>query len=162
MAKNPGIGKNDRRSKFNRTDTRKMLEGQNLCKSQTNSEIYERLKNDGQLKRFVACIQYCSSKGMNIDSALQFILQHFGGFLNKKEFTRECFVKLLNTYGIFGSAWGMGIDGDEINRTMLKNRAFELALKGSMEDIKTYNELYDAVTKSVEDSKPVFNFNINK
>lgn len=145
----------DGRRRENKTNTREMLENSTLCPSQQYSELYTKLKTERQLDRFIAILQFCSSTGKTLDDTLEYIIDKFGGFLNKKTFNISALCGLINTYGEIGKAWGFGSDGDVINDIMIKNKAVDMIMRSTdMSDIEIYSKIYNNKIKDINDKKP--------
>ena len=146
---------------------RKMLNGvPNLCKSQVYNEVYSKLRKDWRLPRFIAVVQYCSSKGLTVEETVETILKSFPSYLDADNFTVDCFVDMVKSYSDIAIAWGYGPLGDEISQIIVKNKALQIVEKtDKMEDIQIYQSLYgksEATSTDSVDSKTVINFNLTK
>lgn len=161
MNKNGDTSKFDRRRKGNKTNTREMLKNQTICTSQVYNETYIKLLENGQLARFIAYVQYCSTSNFDIDKTLEIIKTAFPLFLDRKLFNRNTFINMIKTYPEISAAWGYGQLGDVISSTMIKNKALTLAMQTEkMEDIKLYNEIFNNSADASKNSGASFNFNI--
>lgn len=147
---------------------RQMLDNtETLCKSQVFNELYEKLKSEGRLSRFIATVQYCSMSGLNINDAVDVIIKAFPGYISEKEFTVDCFNDMLQNYSDIAVAWGYGTLGDEISNIIIKNKALRLIEKtDKMEDIEIYSRVFNSMsnTEKGESSSngTVINFNLKK
>lgn len=156
----------DRGTKAHQTEQyRKMLENTpQLCKSQVYNELYDKLRKDCRLPRFIAVVQYCSMTGLSIDDSVKRIMEAFPSYISKKEFNSNIFRDMIKNYSDISIAWGYGELGDEISQIMVKNKALQIIEKtDKMEDIQIYNSLYGKANDTVgTDNKTVINFNLNK
>jgi hypothetical protein len=147
---------------------RQMLENtETLCKSQVFNELYEKLKSEGRLSRFIATVQYCSMSGLNINDAVDVIIKAFPGYISEKEFTVDCFNDMLQNYSDIAVAWGYGTLGDEISNIIIKNKALRLIEKtDKMEDIEIYSRVFNGIGNSGKEESSsngtVINFNLKK
>lgn len=146
---------------------RKMLDNNNtLCKSQVYNELYDKIRRDGRLNRFIAVIQYCSQSGLSIEDSVAKIADSFPSYIKADDFTVDCFKDMISNYSDISLAWGYGPLGDEISNIMVRNKALEIIGKtDNMADIEIYNKLYgnrDTVNTNNEDSKTIFNFSLTK
>lgn len=133
-----------------------------LCKSQIYSEIYNKLKSEGRLGRFIAVVQYCSIQGYDIDKAVEFIRKSFPGYISE-EFDKEAFELMLKAHTDISDAWGFGELGDEVTHIQIKNIALRILEKsGTMEDIKEYFEIFGKQDTNSNDNRTIINFNLEK
>ena len=165
MAKNRGHKGRVGNSKYSAM----LKEQQPLCKSQIYNELYDKLKREGRLQRFIATIQYCSSNGKTIDETIKFILNKFTGYINEKDLSIDCFADMVKNYADIAEAWGYGEDGDIITDILVKNKAIDIVKSTSeMSDIKMFNDIYGSSIVNREsniendDSKTIINFNLSK
>lgn len=161
--------KGSKGNKSKKTATyRQMLENtETLCKSQVFNELYEKLKDEGRLNRFIATVQYCSISGLNVNDTVDTVIKAFPGYISAKEFTVACFNDMLQNYSDVAVAWGYGPIGDEISKIIVKNKALKLVEKtNNMQDIEIYNKMYGSLDTSDKEessnSGTVINFNLKK
>jgi hypothetical protein len=136
-----------------------------LCKSQVYNALYDKLKRDGRLDRFIAVVQYCSIHGYNKEQTVKKLVSSFPGYITDKELTVKCFDEMLKAYNDISVAWGWGDLGDDITQVQLKNKALSLIENnGTLEDIKMYNEIFVKTDEASgnENNGTVFNFNMTK
>lgn len=147
---------------------RQMLDNtETLCKSQVFNELYEKLKSEGRLSRFIATVQYCSMSGLNVNDTVDVVIKAFPGYISEKEFTVDCFNDMLQNYSDVAVAWGYGTLGDEISNIIIKNKALKLIERtDKIEDIEIYNRVFNSVGSSDKEGnsnkETVINFNLNK
>lgn len=163
----PTKGSKGNRSKKTATYRQMLDNTETLCKSQVFNELYEKLKDEGRLSRFIATVQYCSMSGLNVTDTVNTIIKAFPGYINAKEFTVACFNDMIKNYGDVAVAWGYGPIGDEISNIIIKNKALRLVEKTSkMEDIEIYNRIFNSVGSSDKEGnsskETVINFNLKK
>lgn len=162
MAKRPNSGKKPAATE----QYRKMYENTpHLCKSQVYNALYDKLRKERRLDRFIAVVQHCSMKGLSIDETCKTIVGCFPGYINEKDLTVECFTDMIQNYNDISVAWGYGSIGDEISQVMIKNKAFKLVEKStSLSDIAIYQELFGRKEEisSEKDNKATVNFNLFK
>ena len=140
----------------------KMLAKKNLVSSQTNGDIIDKLKSNSLYNRFLATLQYCSTKGFDLEKTLEYLYEAFPYFIDKKRFTCETLKNMIRDYPQISAAWGYGIIGDDVSSIMIKNKALELVMKSSsIEDIKVYKEIYDTSEQVTPDNRTIFNFNLD-
>lgn len=145
---------------------KKMLEDANhLVTSQSVSEIYLKIKQEGQLNKFLALVQYCSGQGLDLAQSVDLILSRMSGYINRRKFSAETFAYMINNHHDVADAWYWG-DGDitdGVTNIMIKKKALKLVLSddATMQDIKTYNELYNN-RNSISDNATTINFNLHK
>ena len=136
-----------------------------LCKSQVYNELYDKLRKDKRLDRFIAVVQYCSMQGYNKEQTVDKLVSSFPGYITDKELTVKCFEEMLKVHNDISAAWGWGDIGDDITQVQLKNKALSLIENnGTLEDIKMYNEIFvktDEISGN-ENNGTVFNFNMTK
>ena len=136
-----------------------------LCKSQVYNELYDKLRKDGRLDRFIAVVQHCSMSGVDIKGARDVLVKAFPGYINDKDLTIECLEDMIKNYPDVSVAWGYGPLGDEISQIIVKNKALQLVEKtDNMQDIVMYQEMFGKTdeTSSNENNATVFNFNMTK
>lgn len=153
----------NRQAKSKKTyDYREMLNKKNLVSSQTNGDIIDKLKSNSLYNRFLATLQYCSTKGFDFEKTLEYLCEAFPYFIDKKRFTCETLKNMIRDYPQISAAWGYGNIGDDVSSIMIKNKALELVMKSSsIEDIKVYKEIYDKVEQVTPDNRTIFNFNLD-
>lgn len=145
---------------------KKMLEDANhLVTSQSVSEIYLKIKQEGQLNKFLALVQYCSGQGLDLAQSVDLILSRMSGYINRRKFSAETFAYMINNHHDVADAWFWG-DGDVtdgVTNIMIKKKALKLVLSddATMQDIKTYHELYNN-KNSVSDNTTTISFNLHK
>jgi hypothetical protein len=146
--------------------TRAMLENApNLCKSQVYNTLYERLKKDKRLDRFIAVVQYCSMSGLDIEDSIKVICKSFPSYISDKDLTVGCFEDMIKNYHDIAVAWGYGDLGDEITQIIVKNKALRLVENtDNMDDIVKYQALFGNKNEklTLEDNKTTVNFNLFK
>lgn len=135
-----------------------------LCKSQVYSELYERMRRDGRLARFIAVIQYCSIKGFDMDDTVEIVCSSFPSYIDKVDFTVNTFKDMLSTYNDIAVAWGYGNIGDEISNIIVRNKALRLVEKTeNIEDVIRYQEVFGSKSDEVtKDNNTTVNFILNK
>lgn len=141
-----------------------MLESVTLCPEQVSSVIYDKLRREGQLSRLIATLKYCSTNGYDLENTYKSICAGFPYYFDK-EFTQEVLVDMIKERVDLSVAWGFGEDGDKIGDIILKDKAFDLAMKTkSLEDIRLYREMYnpESLPENAEKQGTVVNFNISK
>ena len=144
---------------------RKMYENTpQLCKSQVYNALYDKLKRDGRLDRFIAVVQHCSMSGVDIKGARDVLVKAFPGYIDNKDLTIECLEDMIKNYPDISVAWGYGSLGDEIAQIIVKNKALQLVEKtDSMQDIAMYQEMFGRQNDiSSTDNKTTVNFNLFK
>jgi len=142
-----------------------LLDAPALCKSQVYNALYDKLRKDRRLDRFIAVVQYCSMSGLNIEDSIQVICKSFPGYIDSKDLTVECFEDMIKNYHDVSIAWGYGDLGDEISQIIVKNKAFKIVEKSnSLSDIAMYQELFAKKNETVnsDDKKTTVNFNLFK
>lgn len=142
-----------------------LMEAPALCKSQVYNALYDKLRRDKRLDRFIAIVQYCSMSGLNIEESVKVICKSFPGYINEKDMTIACFEDMIKNYHDISVAWGYGDLGDEISQIIVKNKALKIVEKTeSMADIAMYNALYGKKKEEVssDDKKTTVNFNLFK
>jgi len=131
------------------------------CNSQVGSDVYFKLQAEKRLARFLALIQYCSSTGKTLEEAIAVMQSYLPGYISKDEFNKKTFLEMCKMHSDVAAAWGYGTYGDLINTTMIKNKAFELALAATdLGAIQTYNELYEISPTDSVDTGTTINFNL--
>ena len=136
-----------------------------LCKSQVYNELYDKLRKDGRLDRFIAVVQHCSMSGVDIKGARDVLIKAFPGYINDRDLTIECLEDMIKNYPDVSVAWGYGPLGDEISQIIVKNKALRLVEKtDNMQDIVMYQEMFGNKNEvaSATDNGTVFNFNMTK
>lgn len=144
---------------------RKMYENTpQLCKSQVYNALYDKLKKDGRLDRFIAVVQHCSMSGVDIEGARDVLVKAFPGYIDEKDLTIDCLNDMIKNYSDISIAWGYGSLGDEISQIIVKNKALRLVEKtDNMQDIVMYQELFGNKNEiSSTDNKTTVNFNLFK
>lgn len=135
-----------------------------LCKSQVYNALYNKLKKDGRLDRFIAVVQYCSMSGLDIKDSVQVLVKSFPSYINEKDLTVDCLKDMIKNYNDISVAWGYGSLGDEISQIIVKNKALRIVEKtDNMEDIRAYQELFGNKNEiNSTDNKTTVNFNLFK
>lgn len=135
-----------------------------LCKSQVYNALYDKLKRDKRLDRFIAVVQHCSMSGVDIKGARDVLVKAFPGYIDNKDLTIECLEDMIKNYPDISVAWGYGSLGDEIAQIIVKNKALQLVEKtDSMQDIQMYQEMFGNKNEiSSADNKTTVNFNLFK
>ena len=135
-----------------------------LCKSQVYNALYDKLKRDKRLDRFIAVVQHCSMSGVDIKGARDVLVKAFPGYIDNKDLTIECLEDMIKNYPDISVAWGYGSLGDEIAQIIVKNKALQLVEKtDSMQDIAMYQEMFGNKNEvSSNDNKTTVNFNLFK
>lgn len=135
-----------------------------LCKSQVYNALYDKLKKDGRLDRFIAVVQYCSMSGLDIKDSVQVLVKSFPSYINEKDLTVDCLKDMIKNYNDISVAWGYGSLGDEISQIIVKNKALRIVEKtDNMEDIRAYQELFGNKNDiNSTDNKTTVNFNLFK
>jgi hypothetical protein len=128
--------------------TQKRLERLNgietVCKSLVKYEILEQLRDNHRYERFLAVIQYCSSRNMTMEQTVNFVRDKFGAYISTADFNVKLFKKMITEEIDIAEAWGQGEDGDDIANVMIKNKAIQLALNADdISVIETYNKIYN-------------------
>lgn len=144
---------------------RKMYENTpQLCKSQVYNALYDKLKKDGRLDRFIAVVQHCSMSGVDIKGARDVLVKAFPGYIDEKDLTIDCLNDMIKNYSDISIAWGYGSLGDEISQIIVKNKALRLVEKtDNMQDIVMYQGLFGNKNEiSSTDNKTTVNFNLFK
>lgn len=115
-----------------------------IITNKAGNDLYNKLNIEKRLERFKALIKVCSSKGMSIYQTVEMLKNSLPGYIDNKSLTIDVFVDMLRKHSDIADCWGYGVYGDEINRQMVKDAAFNLAITAlKMEEIKQYNEMYD-------------------
>lgn len=145
---------------------RDMLENTDvLCTSMVYNALYDKLRKDKRLDRFIAVVQYCSMQGYNKEQTVEKLVSSFPGYITDKELTVKCFDEMLKVHNDISVAWGWGDLGDDITQVQLKNKALSLIeSNGTLEDIKMYNEIFvktDEISGNANNGT-VFSFNMTK
>lgn len=135
-----------------------------LCKSQVYNALYDKLKKDGRLDRFIAVVQYCSMSGLDIKDSVQVLVKSFPSYIDEKDLTVDCLTDMIKNYSDISIAWGYGSLGDEISQIIVKNKALKIVENtDNMEDIRAYQELFGNKNEiSSTDNKTTVNFNLFK
>lgn len=135
-----------------------------LCKSQVYNALYDKLKRDGRLDRFIAVVQHCSMSGVDIKGARDVLVKAFPGYIDEKDLTIDCLNDMIKNYSDISIAWGYGSLGDEISQIIVKNKALRLVEQtDNMQDIVMYQEFFGNKNElSSEDKKTTVNFNLFK
>lgn len=135
-----------------------------LCKSQVYNALYDKLKRDKRLDRFIAVVQHCSMSGVDIKGARDVLVKAFPGYIDNKDLTIECLEDMIKNYPDISVAWGYGSLGDDIAQIIVKNKALQLVEKtDSMQDIQMYQEMFSNKNNiSSTDNKTTVNFNLFK
>lgn len=135
-----------------------------LCKSQVYNALYDKLKKDGRLDRFIAVVQYCSMSGLDIKDSVQVLVKSFPSYIDEKDLTVDCLTDMIKNYSDISIAWGYGSLGDEISQIIVKNKALKIVENtDSMEDIRAYQEMFGKKNEiSSTDNKTTVNFNLFK
>lgn len=135
-----------------------------LCKSQVYNSLYNKLKKDGRLDRFIAVVQYCSMSGLDIKDSVQVLVKSFPSYIDEKDLTVDCLKDMIKNYNDISVAWGYGSLGDEISQIIVKNKALKIVEKtDNMEDIRAYQELFGNKNDiNSTDNKTTVNFNLFK
>ena len=135
-----------------------------LCKSQVYNALYDKLKKDGRLDRFIAVVQYCSMSGLDIKDSVQVLVKSFPSYIDEKDLTVDCLTDMIKNYSDISIAWGYGSLGDEISQIIVKNKALRIVEKtDNMEDIRAYQELFGNKNDiNSTDNKTTVNFNLFK
>lgn len=135
-----------------------------LCKSQVYNALYNKLKKDGRLDRFIAIVQYCSMSGLDIEDSIKVLVKSFPSYINEKDLTVDCLKDMIKNYNDISVAWGYGSLGDEISQIIVKNKALRIVEKtDNMEDIRAYQELFGNKNDiNSTDNKTTVNFNLFK
>ena len=144
---------------------RKMYENTpQLCKSQVYNALYDKLKRDKRLDRFIAVVQHCSMSGVDIKGARDVLVKAFPGYITDKDLTVDCLEDMIKNYPDISVAWGYGSLGDDIAQIIVKNKALQLVEKtDSMQDIAMYQEMFGNKNNiSSDDNKTTVNFNLFK
>lgn len=144
---------------------RKMYENTpQLCKSQVYNALYDKLKKDGRLDRFIAVVQYCSMSGLDIKDSVQVLVKSFPSYIDEKDLTVDCLNDMIKNYSDISIAWGYGSLGDEISQIIVKNKALKIVENtDNMEDIRAYQEMFGSKNEiSNTDNKTTVNFNLFK
>lgn len=114
-----------------------------LCKSQVYNALYDKLKRDGRLDRFIAVVQYCSMSGLDIKDSIDVLVKSFPSYIDKKDLTVDCFTDMIKNYNDISVAWGYGSLGDEITQIIVKNKALKIVeTTTNMQDIAMYQEMF--------------------
>jgi hypothetical protein len=135
-----------------------------LCKSQVYNALYDKLKKDGRLDRFIAVVQYCSMSGLDIKDSVQVLVKSFPSYIDEKDLTVDCLNDMIKNYSDISVAWGYGSLGDEISQIIVKNKALKIVENtDNMEDIRAYQEMFGKKDEiSSTDNKTTVNFNLFK
>ena len=135
-----------------------------LCKSQVYNALYDKLKKDGRLDRFIAVVQYCSMSGLDIKDSVQVLVKSFPSYIDEKDLTIDCLTDMIKNYSDISIAWGYGSLGDEISQIIVKNKALKIVENtDNMEDIRAYQEMFGKKNEiSSTDNKTTVNFNLFK
>ena len=135
-----------------------------LCKSQVYNALYDKLKKDGRLDRFIAVVQYCSMSGLDIKDSVQVLVKSFPSYIDDKDLTVDCLTDMIKNYSDISIAWGYGSLGDEISQIIVKNKALKIVENtDNMEDIRAYQEMFGSKNEiSSTDNKTTVNFNLFK
>lgn len=135
-----------------------------LCKSQVYNALYDKLKIDRRLDRFIAVVQHCSMSGVDIKGARDVLVKAFPGYIEDKDLTVECLEDMIKNYSDISAAWGYGSLGDEISQIIVKNKALRLVeTTGNMQDIAMYQEMFGNKNEvDSKDNKTTVNFNLFK
>jgi hypothetical protein len=144
---------------------KKMLDNTpQLCKSQVYNALYDKLRKDARLDRFIAVVQYCSMSGLDIEDTVETLVKAFPSYISEKDLTVECFKDMIKNYHDISVAWGYGSLGDIISDIIVKNKALKIVENTTnMDDIVKYNEIYGKKEDmSSEDKKTTVNFNLFK
>lgn len=136
----------------------------NLCKSQVYNQVYDKLRKDNRLDRFIAVVQYCSMSGLDIKDSVEVICKSFPSYIDEKDLTVDCLTDMIKNYSDIAIAWGYGSLGDEISQIIVRNKALKLVEKtDDMNDIVMYQEMFGKKSEtSCEDNKTTVNFNLFK
>lgn len=141
-----------------------VIETPPLCKSMVYNQLYNKLKNENRLDRFIAVVQYCSMSGLDIETTVKTICEAFPSYISSNELDVKCFEDMIKNYSDVAVAWGYGSLGDDISMIIVKNKALQLVQRTeNMQDIVMYNEVFGKKPElNTEDKKTTVNFNLFK
>ena len=133
-----------------------------------SDRVYRDLDNCGLLEDFICVIEMYSSRGYSIKDICEILYSKFPTFINKRDFNDLTLARMCKEHSDIAMALSYGLNGDDIYNYKLRNRARKLALSATkMEEIKTYNEMYNRLlisepventTEEDDDNKLGFDF----
>lgn len=111
-------------------------------KSQYSSVLYEQLKKDKRLDRFIAALQACGVRNLSLNDTCKYLTKLFPSYCRGKGLNPKTLATMISFYPDLEEAFGFSAD---IGAMMVYNRAKALAeTTEDMGDIKLFNEMYDS------------------
>ncbi len=77
-----------------------------LIDNQYKSKVYEKLKKEGRLNRFIRAIQFCAFKNMSIKATCKYLSKTFPSYFRGEGLSPETFAKMIDRYKDIREAWG--------------------------------------------------------
>ena len=109
--------------------------------SQYSSTLYEQLKRDKKLERFICALQVCGSRNYSLRKTCEYITKLFPSYCRGKGLHPRTLADMISFYPELEEAYGFSKD---IGAMAAYNRAKAIAeTTDDINDIKLFNEMYD-------------------
>lgn len=124
------------------------------CPEVMGNDLSEILRYEGLLDRFNQIVKLCASKGMTTDELFEKLKSSFPNYYPLQNIDEKVFKEICRSVPEIRASWNYGILEEEDKSTMLKNKAFDIAMDtDDLKDIAIYNEMYDKENSSRETSQ---------
>lgn len=119
--------------------------------SQYTSEIYESLKKDKRLDRFLQALSICALKNMKLRQACEYLSRLFPGYVRGKGLNPATLSKMILRYKDVADAWGFTTDTALL---VAFNRASKLSeASEKIDEIILFHKTYDKNGLFIRDEK---------
>lgn len=109
-------------------------------KSQYSSTLYNQLKRDKRLDRFIAALEVCGLRGYSLKQTCEYISKLFPGYVRGRGLLPKTLADMIAFYPDLNDAYGFSMG---VNEMLVHKRALALAeVTDDIDVIKKYNEMY--------------------
>lgn len=122
---------------------------ESAVRSQYNSVMYNQLKKDRQLPRFLNSLRVCSKMGFTLKETCDYITRVFPSYCRGKGLNPKTLADIISFYPDVEAAWGFC--KEEVLMSAFVKAADLVQMTEDMGDIKTFMGMFDTdnfVTKS--------------
>lgn len=108
--------------------------------SQYSSTLYNQLKKDKRLNKFIAALEVCGLRGMSLRQSCEYLSKLFPGYVRGKGLLPKTLAEMIAFYPDLNEAFGFSMD---VNEMLVHKRAMTLAeTTDDIDIIEKYHKMY--------------------
>lgn len=108
--------------------------------SQYSSTLYNQLKKDRRLDRFIEVLSVCGARNMSLTETCKVLTRHFPSYVRGKGLLPKTLAGMIEFYPDLEEAWSFNKELYELRA--FKNASIIIDVTDSIDDIKKFHEMY--------------------